>query len=238
MTDSIYIAGSFSSQTPLACARPCLEGYWHWTSIHNTRYDNATLVRAWEELLKVDSDRDTYRSDVVNLGTQALGNHFAVLRDRLTAAYRKGDLKEAQEVGERMKEALVNLDALAACNPDLRLDRWLTDASACAKTEEEAAYYRKNARTLITIWGEECSITDYATRLWSGLIDSYYAPRWIMFIDEIISCIEEDREYDEKAFFEILGQFERDWAENDREIKFREASDPIELSYRILSTLN
>ena len=237
LTDSIYIAGSFSSQTPLACARPCLEGYWHWTSIHNIRYDNATLVRAWKELLKVDSDRDTYKSDVVNLGTQALGNHFAVLRDRFTSAYRRGDLKSAKEVGEKMKEALINLDALAACNPDLRLDRWLDDASACARTEEEAAYYRRNARTLITIWGGGSSITDYATRLWSGLIDSYYAPRWIMFIDEIILCIEEGREYDEKAFFDILGQFEKDWAENDREIKFREASDPIELSYRILPTI-
>ena len=58
-----------------------------------------------------------------------------------------------------------------------------------------------------------------------------------MFIEDILSCIEEGREYDEKAFFDILGQFEKDWAENDREIKFREASDPIELSYRILPTI-
>ena len=237
LTDSIYIAGSFSSQTPLACARPCLEGYWHWTSIHNTRYDNATLIRVWKELLKVDSDRDTYRYDIVNLGTQALGNHFAVLRDRFTAAYKAKDMAAAKDVASQMLEALDNLDALAACNLDLRLDKWLDDASACAKTPEEAAYYRKNARTLITIWGDECSITDYATRLWSGLIDSYYAPRWKMFIDEILSCIEESREYDQKAFFEALGKFEKDWAGNDREIAFRAASDPIELSYKILSTL-
>ena len=237
LTDSIYIAGSFSSQTPLACARPCLEGYWHWTSIHNTRYDNATLIRTWEELLKVNSDRDTYRYDLVNLGTQALGNHFAVLRDRFTAAYKAKDINTAKEVAQQMLTALDDLDALAACNPDLRLDRWLDDASACAKTDQEAAYYRKNARTIITIWGESCTITDYATRLWSGLIDSYYAPRWKMFIDEILSCIEEDREYDQEAFFDVLSEFEKEWAGNDREIVFRAASDPIELSYKILSTL-
>ncbi len=237
LVDSVYIAGSFSSQTPLACARPCLEGFWHWTSIHNTRYDNATLIRAWEELLKVDSDRDTYYSDIVNLGTQALGNHFAVLRDKLTAAYRKSDLQSAGNIAEQMLQALEDLDALAACNPDLRLDRWLDDASACAATPEEAAYYRRNARTLITIWGNPCSITDYATRLWSGLIDSYYAPRWKMYIQEILSCIEQGREYDQDAFFAVLDEFERNWAENDSEIKFRAASDPIELSYRILSGL-
>lgn len=26
LTDSVYVGGSFSSQTPLMCARPCLEG--------------------------------------------------------------------------------------------------------------------------------------------------------------------------------------------------------------------
>ena len=234
LTDSVYIAGSFSSQTPLACARPCLEGYWHWTSIHNTRYKNETLIRAWQDLLKVSSDRDTYRSDIVNLGTQALGNHFAVLRDRFTAAYKACDLAQAQEVAALMTSALEDLDALAACDPQLRLDAWLDGASSWGTTPEEKAYYRRNARTLITIWGEQTSIKDYATRLWSGLIDSYYAPRWKMFIEEILSCISEGREYDEKAFFERLDAFELDWAVNDREISYREPVDHIALSHEII----
>ena len=234
LTDSIYIAGSFSSQTPLACARPCLEGYWHWTSIHNTRYNNSTLIRAWQDVLAASSDRDTYRSDIVNLGTQALGNHFAVLRDRFTAAYKSGDIVEAERVGALMLSALEDLDALAACDPQLRLDRWLADASSWGTSAEESAYYRRNARTLITIWGTETSIKDYATRLWSGLIDSYYAPRWKMFIDEILSCIREGRVYDEKTFFERLDVFEEDWAVNDREITYRKPVDHVKLSHEII----
>lgn len=234
LTDSIYIAGSFSSQTPLTCARPCLEGYWHWTSIHNTRYDNSTLIRAWKDLLKVSSDRDTYRSDIVNLGTQALGNHFAVLRDELTSAYRSHDKARAVEVASVMLDLLEDLDALAACDPQLSLKKWLDDASSCGETPEEAAYYRRNARTLITIWGKHSSIRDYATRLWSGLIDSYYAPRWKMFVEEIISCIDEGREYDEKAFFERLTEFEDNWAEEDTEISYRNPTDPVRFSYDII----
>lgn len=234
LTDSIYIAGSFSSQTPLTCARPCLEGFWHWTSIHNTRYSNSTLIRAWTDLLEVSSDRDSYRSDVANLGTQALGNHFASLRDDFTAAYRARDLETARSIAEVMLELLEDLDAFAACDPQLRLDRWLDEASSCATGQEEAAYYRRNARTLITTWGYETSIKDYATRLWSGLIDSYYAPRWKMFIDEVLLCIVEDREYDEKAFFERLDEFELDWAVNDRDICFREAADPVDFSRYII----
>jgi alpha-N-acetylglucosaminidase len=64
-----------------------------------------------------------------------------------------------------MMETLADLDALTACDPQLRLDRWLADASACARTQEEAAYYRRNARTLITTWGVQSSIRDYATRV-------------------------------------------------------------------------
>ena len=234
LTDSVYIGGSFSSQTPLTCARPCLDGFWHWTSIHNVKYDNATLIRAWKDLLATASERDTYRFDIVNLGTQALGNHFADLRDRFTAAYRARDLETAESVGTVMLELLEDLDALAACEPQLRLDRWLDDAASCASSPEEIPYYTRNARTLITIWGTRTSIRDYATRLWSGLIDSYYAPRWEMFVSEILSCIKEGREYDEDAFFERLTVFENSWAAEDQEIAFRDPSDHIALSHEII----
>lgn len=235
LTDSVYIAGSFSSQTPLACARPCLEGFWHWTAIHNIRYDNATLVRAWRDLLEVPSDRDAYRSLVVATGLQALGNHFATLRDSLTVAYRTKDLVKAERTGERIREMLRDMDALAACDPQLRLDRWLSDASACAETPEEAAYYRRNARTIITTWGVESSIRDYATRVWSGLIDSYYASRWDMYVDEIISCIEEGREYDQKAFFEHLTEFENAWAAEETLQDFRPSTDHMGLSRMLMA---
>lgn len=225
LTDSVYVGGSFSSQTPLMCARPCLEGFWHWTSIHNIKYDNATLVRAWKKLLKLDSDRDTYRFDIVNFGTQALGNHFAVLRDEFTSAYRAADLAEAEHIGAMMLELIDDIDALAACEPQLRLDRWLEDAAACASSPEEIPYYTRNARTLITIWGTKTNLRDYASRLWSGMVDSYCRPRWEMFIEEIISCIREGREYDQQAFFQRLEAFENAWAAEEQSIAYRAPAD-------------
>ena len=230
LTDSIYIGGSFSSQTSLACARPCLEGFWHWTAIHNVKYDNATLIRAWKDLLASPSDRDSYRFDIVNIGTQVLGNHFAVLRDEFTAAYRYGDLLGAETTGRRMLELIDDMDALAACEPQLRLDRWLDDAAACASAPDEEAYYRRNARTIITVWGHETSIRDYASRLWSGLLDSYSKPRWEMFIEEILLCMREKRQYDEKAFFEKLTEFENRWAAEEQQITYRHPSDHMKLS--------
>lgn len=225
LTDSVYVGGSFSSQTPLMCARPCLEGFWHWTAIHNIKYDNKILVRAWKQLLALDSDRDSYRFDIVNFGTQALGNHFAVLRDEFTAAYRADDLAKAELVGSRMLELIDDIDALAACEPQLRLDRWLDDAAACASSAEEIPYYTRNARTIITIWGTHTNIRDYASRLWSGLVDSYCKPRWEMFIEEIISCIREGREYDQEAFYQRLESFENTWAVEAQSIDYRAPGD-------------
>lgn len=235
LADSIYIAGSFSSQTPLCCARPCLEGYWHWTSIHNTRYDNSTLVRAWKELLEVPSCRYTYRSDVVVLGTQALGNHFAVLRDELTSAYRQRDIVKAREIAALMRQMLDDIDALVSCDTQFSLKRWLDDASACGQTPEEAAYYRRNARTIITVWGDSKTLLDYATRLWGGLMESYCAPRWEMYIDEILSCIEEGREYDQAALFERMAEFEKAWAASDDAIDYKEPADPVEMSRALIA---
>ena len=231
LTDSVYIGGSFSSQAPLMCARPSLEGFWHWTAIHNIRYDNKTLIRAWKQLLKLDSDRDTYRFDIVNFGTQALGNHFAELRDQFTAAYRSRDLAEAERIGALMLELIDDIDALAACEPQLRLDRWLDNAAACASSPEEVPYYTRNARTIITIWGTRTHIRDYASRLWSGLVDSYCKPRWEMFVEEIISCIREGREYDQETFFQRLETFENAWAAEDQSIDYRTPGDFKSLSF-------
>ena len=230
LCDSVYIRGSFSSQCPLTCGRPCLEGFWHWTAIHTERYDNAILIDAWKKLMETPSDRDSYRFDIVNLGTQALGNHFAVLRDKLTATYRAGDVEGVRAVGARMQELLDDIDALAACHPQLRLDKWISDAESCAATEEEKAYYARNARTIISTWGRKCNIRDYATRQWSGFVQSYCAPRWAKFVEELQACLEEGREYDQDTFFEWCESFEDNWAINGADIQYRQPSDPLTLS--------
>ena len=183
----------------------------------------------------MSSGRDTYYSDVVNLGTQALGNHFAVLRDRFSAAYRAADLAAARSAATQMLLLLEDLDALAACDPQLSLKRWLDDASAWGRTAEEAAYYRRNARNIITVWGDSKTLLDYATRLWSGLVKSYYAPRWEMYIAEILSCIEDGREYDQAAFFERLSEFEKSWAASDDPIVYNDPVCPVTLSREIIS---
>ena len=62
----------------------------------------------------------------------------------------------------------------------------------------EKEYYKHNARTLLTLWGERGqSLNDYANRSLAGLTDGYYKPRWEMFITEVCRAVEEGRPFDE-----------------------------------------
>ena len=67
------------------------------------------------------------------------------------------------------------MDALLAGHPLHRLERWLARARAHGRTPEEAAYYERSARRIITTWGP--GVEDYSARLWSGLVRDFYAPR-------------------------------------------------------------
>ena len=152
-----------------------------------------------------------------------------MLRDELTAAYRAGDVGAVIAAGEKIMHLHRDIDKLAGCHKQFRLDKWISDAEAMAVNEEEKAYYARNARTIITTWGYKSNIRDYAARQWNGLVYSYYAPRWDMYIYELAMCLMEGREYDQTAFFKQLEEFENNWAMNGGEFIHIEQNDPYPL---------
>lgn len=85
-----------------------------------TGYRFPTLWRVWEELLAVDSERDTYRFDVVNIGRQVLGDYFLIERDRFAAAYAQHDRKAMDAAARRMTGLLADINLLTACTPSFR----------------------------------------------------------------------------------------------------------------------
>lgn len=234
LCDSVYVGISGTGQTPITCARPCPEGHWYWTANHNIKYDNRTLVRVWKLLVGISSDRNTHLFDLVNVGTQALANHLADLRDKFTAAYRRNDIVGARLLSSRIRELINDIDALAACHPQFRLDNWLDAASLMGTAPGESEYYMRNARRIITTWGRECNIRDYGSRQWSGLVDSYYAPRWHAFLDDVLRCMETGDEYDHDAFMEWCREFEEDWVEDGNDIVRRPARNPREISMELI----
>jgi alpha-N-acetylglucosaminidase len=152
-------------------------------------------LQALRKLLSVpNTGRDAYVFDVVNLGRDLLGWKFREARDRLIDAYEAKNLKDAECYAGLMRDLLCDVDALLACHSTFSLESWIEKARKFGTTSDEADYYEENARTLITVWGG--SLLDYARRDWCGLVSTYYAPRWENFMNEIISAIKENRQYD------------------------------------------
>ena len=207
MADSIYLRGSFS-EGALLCGRPCMSGRHSWRVFYEPGYDQDILVRSWKTLIDSPSGSDAWRCDAVSIGCQVLGNHFAVLRDRFASAFRYGNLEAAEESARDMRSLMEDIACLAACEPAFRLERWLDGAESWAAGPDEEALYRHNAWHLITTWGVSQNLNDYASRLWSGLVSTYYAPRWEIFIEEALACLREGRSLEQDRVDELVGAFE------------------------------
>lgn len=209
MADSIYLRGSFS-EGALLCGRPCLEGSYAWQVIHKTAYGNLLLVKAWRRLLDSPSDSDAWRYDAVAIGTQALSNHFSVLRDSLVNAFYQHDSTSVEEFSRQIKEIASDIAGLLACEPSFRLENWLDGAASWAEDPQEEHYYLHNAWHIITTWGVTPHLNDYASRLWSGLVSEYYAPRWNIFLEELSACLKEGRDLDMNEIDRKVASFEQE----------------------------
>ena len=225
--DSICTISSRTGHSTLTNAHPCLTGNWHWTTKPDVGYDFPTLWRVWRQLLTVESRRDTYRFDVVNVGRQVLGDYFLRERDRFTAAYTARDTVALKQSGERMLGLLADLDRLVACHPEFSLGEWIAKAREFGKKPEEKDYYETNARTLISVWGDSKELSDYANRTWAGMVSTYYAKRWELFIERVTEAVKAGREFDQEAFDRESRDFEYRWADAAYPLTLPEAGDAV-----------
>jgi alpha-N-acetylglucosaminidase len=118
-----------------------------------------------------------YRNDLIEFVVQTAGGYVDGQLALATQAIRSKEMMSAKGHARDALAMLGEMDALMHLRPDRRLETWVNSARAQAATSDEAAYYDENARRLITTWGWP-ELSDYASRVWSGLTRDYYAARW------------------------------------------------------------
>ncbi len=236
LLDRIYVKTAQLGQGTLTNARPCLKGHGNWTTNPGISYKNEDLFRIWETMLSAEgTGRDAYGFDVVNIGRQVLGNYFLTVRDRFAEAYSKKDKEALRKNGEIMSGILRDMNLLLSCHPVFSLDRWLSDASRISSDAGEQAYFRQNARCLISTWGEQGqSLNDYANRSLAGMMESYYGKRWNYFIDQVCLAVEQDRKFDEKSCLQKILDLEQEWVEQDELPVRRESPDATETARSLM----
>lgn len=214
MYNYIYNRYATSGQATLTNSRPAMKGHGRYTkTVYD--YDNAKLHAVWQEMIKGagKTPGNAVTFDIVNVGRQVMGNTFGMLRDSLTAAYEKGDAQSVHRYGDTMLELLNDMDALLSCHSSFLMGRWDAAAAEFGQTAAEKEYYRTNARTILTTWGEAGqSLNDYANRSWAGLTALYYKPRWQMFINDIYAAMDNGTPFDSDAFKTKCLAFETDFA--------------------------
>ena len=92
------------------------------------------------------------------------------------------------------------------------LGKWINDARSWAANDTEKAYYEKNARTIITIWGGSGELIDYAGRQWNGLLRDYYLPRWQMLIEATLAELKGGKAVDRAALANEWREHEKKFA--------------------------
>ncbi|KAI1181568.1 glycoside hydrolase family 89 protein [Nemania serpens] len=187
-------------------------------------YDPTVVVKAWNLLHQAGVDEPrlfsnpAYQYDLVDWTRQVMGNAFIPLYEQLIATYMTAGQKSREPTlksqGRKLTQLLRTLDAVLATNENFRLSTWIKAARATVSTSDPnhsatADFLEYQARNQVTLWGPTGQISDYASRPWSGLVATYYLPRWQMFVDYLVAT--PPSEYDQAAFAAELLEWELSW---------------------------
>ena len=165
------------------------------------RYDATAFAQALPDLLRVAPQlkrSSAYKYDLMDVTRQVLSNSSRDLLPRIKAAYDAGELDRFRVLTAQWLREMDLLEEVTATNSQTMLGPWLADARSMATTEEEADALERDARGLVTVWGgrsgAEAGLRDYANREWSGLIATYYKPRWKTYFTELEAALTEKRD--------------------------------------------
>lgn len=97
--------------------------------------------------------------------------------------------KALSSEGMAMLDLAADLEAILRTNKHFLLGRWISAARSWGATSDERDWLEWNARDQVTLWGSYWApgagtISNYAAKQWSGLVGTYYLPRWRHFITQ------------------------------------------------------
>lgn len=238
LVDEIYTGGAtYSGICPVACIHPCFQGHWRWTTLTDVPYTYDQIAKVLKDLLSSPSERDAWKFDIVNVGSEVLKLAYSPHRDRYTECYNLGDIEGMKSQIDTMRSIYEDWDRLLACHGSFSLHNWIEQARSWGDTDEEKAYYEKCARLIITSWGGTGQLTDYANRQWSGLVSTYYRDRWELFWEKTLENVENKTQFDSLSFDAEIRSYELSWGEKSNEPLVEEPENAFSVACGIAEKL-
>jgi alpha-N-acetylglucosaminidase len=178
-------------------------------------YAPGEMLPAWDHLQKaadVLKNSDGFRYDMVDVTRQVLANYADSLQQQVAKAYKSNDSVSFKKYSQQFLTLLDDMDRLLATRKDFLLGRWLSDAKAWGTIPAEKALYERNARDLITLWGDKNSpLHEYSSRQWAGLLKNFYRARWQQYFTYVGSCMRQQKPVDDTYFDEKMKDWEWKW---------------------------
>ncbi len=213
--NKIYIEQDKPGQSPAINIRPALGKFRTYYSNWRIPYKNSELLEATELMLKVNSTRQAFSFDCVNLTRQLLSNYFMDVYKEWQKDVEAADFAAMKEKEELLTGLISDVDRLISTQRAFLLGKWIADAREKGVGEQEKRYFEQNARNILTTWGEKAKLlNDYANRTWGGLTRSFYAERWRMFFNAVNRAVLAGEKFDEdhqKAYEKDVTEFEYRW---------------------------
>ena len=188
---SVYRSSGVSES--VLCARPALpvKSVTTWgTTVTgwdaNDVRDAATLLLAQHNELNCAN----YRYDVVDVVRQTLTDYANEVINRIYRAHEAKEIELRNARIDTFLNVILDQDRLLSTLPDFMVGKWIANARKMGKNDAEKNLYERNARVLITTWGDReqanaGELHDYAHKEWSGLLRDYYYPRWVVYFDKL-----------------------------------------------------
>ncbi|MBF4485820.1 alpha-N-acetylglucosaminidase [Flavobacterium sp. CSZ] len=129
-------------------------------------------------------------------------------------AYRDKDITKADQLFKKIQKQALAIDNIMTGQPLNSLDNWVKSAAEYASSPQVAQLYVKNAKTLITLWGGEGHLNDYASRSWKGMYKGFYWPRWKMFLEALRESALDNTPFDEVKERQLIKNWEIKWSES------------------------
>jgi len=191
------------------------------TSTTTIPYDPMELVKAWNHLMAAASNlkhSDGYQFDAVDVTRQVLANYALNVQQRVAEDFKNKDIGSFKKNSAGFIELITDMDDLLSTRKDFLLGNWLQAAKSWGTNDEEKNLYEKNARNLITLWGDKNSrLHEYACKQWAGLLNGFYKKRWEQYFAYILSGMTKNKEPDMKHIEDQLKDWEWQWV-NGKEV--------------------
>lgn len=196
-------------------------------------YKPGDLVPAWDMMVRASDQlkaSEGFRYDLVDLTRQVLANYADTLQREFAAAYQEKDKARFSRLFYQFAAVIDDMETLLASQKDFLLGRWLNDAKRWGANAGEKKLYEKNARNLITLWGNQHSnLHEYACKQWSGMLKDFYLPRWRQFYSSAIQALDSHIAFDQKAFEERMKTWEWQWVNSQNRYPEVPVGDPVSI---------